>query len=194
MESLICELEALKERLEGQRVALFARREETDKTESALADVESAIRDLRREMSKLRVAREKVRAAQLELPTWIVPGFGILEIWKEGEILKKIELKGKEFFVLGRKDSDLVLDHASVSRHHVVLLHGTYEDRTGWFAKDLGSAHGTFLDGERITEIRSIPEPSILRVAKSTREYRIRMDDHLPLPSQQGFVEQNEKT
>lgn len=50
---------------------------------------------------------------------------------------------------IGRStDNDLVVEDMLVSRHHAVL------DRTplGWRVRDLGSANGTYVDGQRVTE------------------------------------------
>lgn len=49
-------------------------------------------------------------------------------------------------FTIGRQpDSDLFLAHSQVSRQHVILQH----DGSGYFLQDLGSRHGTFVNGVR---------------------------------------------
>lgn len=49
-------------------------------------------------------------------------------------------------FTIGRQpDSDLFLPHAQISRQHAVLQH----DDRGYLLQDLGSRHGTFVNGVR---------------------------------------------
>jgi hypothetical protein len=49
------------------------------------------------------------------------------------------------------EQADVVIDDPSVSpRHAVLTLDG--DNGTQWRITDLGSAHGTFVDGERVTE------------------------------------------
>jgi pSer/pThr/pTyr-binding forkhead associated (FHA) protein len=57
-------------------------------------------------------------------------------------------------------DCDLVLDDDSVSRHHAEL----YRDQRGLYRlKDLESANGSFIDGQRAEEGQLIPEGAKLR-------------------------------
>jgi DNA-binding winged helix-turn-helix (wHTH) protein len=55
----------------------------------------------------------------------------------------------EETIVIGRKsDTDLVLESAYVSRHHAKLVKGP----RGYTLVDLDSSHGTFVNGDRISE------------------------------------------
>ena len=82
-----------------------------------------------------------------------------LEIMKGGAVLGKTELETKDHWTFGRHPrSDFVLEHPSASRLHAVLqFRGT--DAQG-FLFDAGSAHGSFLNKQRLpprehTPIRS---------------------------------------
>lgn len=63
-------------------------------------------------------------------------------------------LRPGEVVRIGRApDSELRIDHASVSRTHARLSHG----RGGWRLHDLGSKNGSFVDGQRIPELQEYP-------------------------------------
>lgn len=68
---------------------------------------------------------------------------------KGGAILGKKELESKDHWTFGRHPrSDFVLEHPSASRLHAVLqFRGT--DAQG-FVYDAGSAHGSFLNKQRL--------------------------------------------
>lgn len=65
---------------------------------------------------------------------------------------REIELS-RTPFTLGRQaDNDLVLLDTRVSRRHARIL----KDSEGYLLEDIGSRHGTFLNGERITAPRRL--------------------------------------
>ena len=66
-----------------------------------------------------------------------------------------IELATVKGLVLGRSERfcDVALPHESVSRQHCAILHD--EDTT--YVVDLGSAHGTYVDGVRLTADEHLP-------------------------------------
>lgn len=68
---------------------------------------------------------------------------------KGGAILGKKQLESKDHWTFGRHPrSDFVLEHPSASRLHAVLqFRGT--DAQG-FVYDAGSAHGSFLNKQRL--------------------------------------------
>ncbi|RME22610.1 MAG: FHA domain-containing protein [Deltaproteobacteria bacterium] len=73
---------------------------------------------------------------------------------------------GTRHLSLGRgPDNDVVLPSPQVSRHHAIL----------WYAggqvlvRDLGSANGTFLDGERVTDSVAVPYGAELRLGSEVR-------------------------
>lgn len=48
-------------------------------------------------------------------------------------------------------NADVVCDHGSLSRQHAQLC---YKPATRqWLVMDLGSTHGTFVDGQRVTKV-----------------------------------------
>src|SRR5438105_5047624 len=69
-----------------------------------------------------------------------------------------------ERFVIGRDDDcDLVLDDEKVSRHHAELRPGP----DGVVVRDLDSANGTFVNGKRISEPRTLQGDERLRVGET---------------------------
>lgn len=78
--------------------------------------------------------------------------------------------------VVGRgAECDIVLDDLLVSRRHVRVVRET----TGVFVEDLGSRHGTFVDGERIVRTRLEPQ-SLLSVGRHSfrlQQGQLRRDD-----------------
>ena len=72
-----------------------------------------------------------------------------LLVWRGTMLLETIPLRQRAFFIAGRlPESDIVLEHASASRQHAAIVH----HRSGaLYLIDLGSAHGTFLGGDRLS-------------------------------------------
>ncbi|CAF4888128.1 unnamed protein product [Pieris macdunnoughi] len=78
-----------------------------------------------------------------------------LEVLKSGMIVEKVELTNKPYYVFGRlANSDVVLAHPTISRHHSILQYKALADEneqaSGWYLYDLGSTHGTFLNREKL--------------------------------------------
>jgi pSer/pThr/pTyr-binding forkhead associated (FHA) protein len=74
-------------------------------------------------------------------------------------------------FTIGR-DGDIALMDKRVSRRHAQVLF----TNGAWTVKDLESANGTFLDGERVTEA-PIPQSSTLRFHQRGPKVRLRIED-----------------
>ncbi len=77
-----------------------------------------------------------------------------------------VEVGGDEFVIGRDEDCDLVLDDGKVSRHHAAIrvLDGEGELR------DLGSANGTFVDGERIDRPVMLRGGEQVRVGRTVLE------------------------
>ena len=74
-----------------------------------------------------------------------------LEVRKNGKARERLLIAGKDFFTMGRGSQkihvDHRLDHPSISRQHVAFVH----DKHGQLhVTDLGSTHGTFLNGKKL--------------------------------------------
>lgn len=104
------------------------------------------------------------------------PGCVVLEVLKEGKVVKMLELglsKPGHTCLVGRIAScNLMLEHASISRHHAQISLDASGRPT---VMDLGSAHGTSLDGTwlRAKTPRQLKVGSVLRFGGSTRQYKV---------------------
>lgn len=98
----------------------------------------------------------------------------MLEVFKEGEKISVLELEvGRQECIFGRLPSCTVpLDHLSISRNHALMA---YDGKGGLTITDLGSAHGTNVDGIwiRAKAPRSLQVGSKVRFGASSREYRV---------------------
>ncbi|HMO59034.1 MAG TPA: FHA domain-containing protein, partial [Roseiflexaceae bacterium] len=86
---------------------------------------------------------------------------GLLEVVQEGRRQEIVITKG--LFTIGRADdNDLVLNDRAVSKYHARLV---YNNR-GWKVFDLGSANGTYVDGERLFTLdsRQIEDGGSIRI------------------------------
>ena len=88
---------------------------------------------------------ESPTEARLHVPAKAVPTVARLERADGSRLILKADAPTR----LGRAlDNDIVLDEASISRHHAVI-----EARNGGFiVRDLGSHNGTWLADQRVTE------------------------------------------
>jgi len=112
----------------------------------------------------------------------------LLEASKDGKALQTIDLAKRDCFILGRQPElcHVTLEHASVSRQHVAILHGKPPGcDQGWFLIDLGSAHGTGASpakGQPYARVKSDAAPFALvpgasfRIGKSSRVYTVKED------------------
>lgn len=59
---------------------------------------------------------------------------------------------------IGRRSSNtLILDHPEVSKDHAAIRYGEHQTRQGWNLVDLGSRHGTRLNGVSLSPHRECP-------------------------------------
>ena len=180
------------------------------RTELGLRDVKTALRELEGEKEKLVAAREAAKQAKeadrkrrapapptpagTKLGKFVVPEWisgrapMLLEASKDGKALQTIDLAKRDCFILGRQPElcHVTLEHASVSRQHVAILHGQPPGQAqGWFLIDLGSAHGTGASsatGQPYARVKSDAPPFALvpgasfRIGKSSRVYTVKED------------------
>lgn len=80
------------------------------------------------------------------------------ELLKNGAILDTVPLTQSSYFVVGRLPvCDVSLEHPSISRYHAVVQYrgkagqdGAMGEERGFYAYDLGSTHGTFVNKNKI--------------------------------------------
>jgi transcriptional regulator of acetoin/glycerol metabolism len=78
--------------------------------------------------------------------------------------------------VVGRSDSaDVTIEDQKLSRKHVAISHVA----GGFLVEDLGSKHGTFVDGVRIAGARAIDDESVVRVGETILLLRHDVSAHL---------------
>ncbi|XP_690835.5 kanadaptin isoform X1 [Danio rerio] len=114
-------------------------------------------------------------------PPWgAVPDINYsFELLKNGAILDTVPLTHRSYFVVGRLPvCDVSLEHPSISRYHAVVQYrgragqeGVVGEERGFYAYDLGSTHGTFINKNKIppkTYIR-LRVGHVLKFGGSTR-------------------------
>lgn len=88
---------------------------------------------------------------QIEPPSWAVPAKGeavLQPISETKQLHKPVDLTRQAVFRIGRSDlSDMQLLHCASSRRHAILFH---HPNGSCYVVDCGSAHGTFVNGERV--------------------------------------------
>ncbi len=112
-------------------------------------------------------------------PEWAInktgnlpPKWGV-EVIKNGIIISNIKLK-KKFNIFGRCDKcDVLLEHSSISRQHLVFQHSLDYDNLYIF--DWNTTQGTFLNRKRIESNKYIQlyVGDTIQIGASTREYII---------------------
>lgn len=96
-----------------------------------------------------------------------------LEVLGRGrDVLARHRLDGDEAIAIGRAyDNDLVLDDPAVAAHHLRLA----RDESGaWFAEDLGSMNGLFVDDEAVRRDRVAiaGNDEVLRIGRTYLRFR----------------------
>ncbi|KAJ1457379.1 hypothetical protein M885DRAFT_515504 [Pelagophyceae sp. CCMP2097] len=180
--------------------------------ERSIRDVKLTLKDLEAEKVKLGAARKAAQDAKdadtkrrapaaatppgTKLGKYVVPSWiggrskALLVARKDGKVVQTLDLAKKDCFVFGRQPElcHIVLEHASVSRQHVVLIHGKPGQESCWHIIDLGSAHGSGLAapaaaGEKAVMRRLKPDEAMplvvgssFRIGKSSRIYTFEAD------------------
>ena len=99
----------------------------------------------------------------ITIPPWATPltvkeGYYILEVIKQSKCIDTITFNdtGKQYYLIGRNADvcDVELKHPFISRQHAVIFFNVNEEP---YITDLSSAHGTFIDSEKIQA--NVPYP-----------------------------------
>ena len=95
---------------------------------------------------------------------------GVLTVREEGEARRH---EFEQQAVVGRDpDCDVPVASRSVSRRHAIVE----KTADGWTLRDLGSANGTFLSGERVTQ-SALSSGAALRFGEVEARFEIQMKD-----------------
>ena len=123
-----------------------------------------------------------------EVPKWAgKPPSGLhLDVMKDEKMVQKLMIDEKNCYFFGRnKDQcEFVIDHASCSRVHAVLLWHKHLNRS--FLVDLNSTHGTFIGSIRLdpNKPQQLFIDTEFKFGASTRTYVLRerpqMNKHFP--------------
>jgi predicted component of type VI protein secretion system len=87
--------------------------------------------------------------------------------WWDGRERRVLVLDGDRLTVGSARDNDIVVDDASVSRVHAVLLQ--LNDR--WFIEDCGSRNGTTVNGHRLAHLHPLRSGDELRLGRARLQF-----------------------
>ncbi|KAG7399592.1 Nuclear inhibitor of protein phosphatase 1 [Phytophthora boehmeriae] len=115
-------------------------------------------------------------------PTWCLHkpprAISLLDVYKDHVLIATHTVDQKSFYLIGRNAAvcDIVLSHCSISRLHATIMH---HERGATYLVDLGSAHGTFVDGLRLTALQPtlVAHGSVLKFGGSSRSYTFKSFD-----------------
>ncbi|VDK68899.1 unnamed protein product [Litomosoides sigmodontis] len=117
-------------------------------------------------------------AIEYEIPPWAgrPPSGCHLDVLKGDQLIQKLMVDEKRAYFFGRnpKQCDFVVEHASCSRVHAVLIYHKFLQR--FALVDMNSCHGTFVGKVRIEPKQPIfiDIASIFHFGASTRRYILR--------------------
>eukprot|EP01064_Diplonema_japonicum_P013882 TRINITY_DN21417_c0_g1_i1.p1 TRINITY_DN21417_c0_g1~~TRINITY_DN21417_c0_g1_i1.p1 ORF type:complete len:365 (+),score=61.25 TRINITY_DN21417_c0_g1_i1:43-1137(+) len=130
-------------------------------------------------MVKGMVATDKLRRQEeyFDVPEWAgMPCGGVhLCVFKGEKQIDTIMIDGCPYYLFGRNSQvcDVPLEHPSVSRVHVALVH--HEKSKSTYIIDLKTQHGTFINDTKLPHkkpVKITPEDR-LRVGMSTRSFKL---------------------
>ncbi|KAL4086489.1 hypothetical protein PRIC1_014193 [Phytophthora ramorum] len=115
-------------------------------------------------------------------PTWCLHkpprAISLLDVYKEHVLIATHTVDQKAFYLVGRNAAvcDIVLSHCSISRLHATIVH---HEKGATYLVDLGSAHGTFVDGLRLTALQPtlVVHGAVLTFGVSSRSYTFKSFD-----------------
>lgn len=105
-----------------------------------------------------------------------------LYVFRDGKNIETLHISRQSAYLFGREKAvaDILVEHPSLSRQHCVLQYRAVPDKSDStmvrckpYLMDLGSAHGTFINGERLQEARyyELRKKDVIKLGASTREY-----------------------
>ncbi len=100
----------------------------------------------------------------------------------DGRVVQRVELSERPIRIGRADDCDVRLGDARVSRHHAEVR--PLDD--AWVFRDLGSTHGSFVQGQRVRELTVAPGlevrigPAVLRFDSLAARIGAELDALLP--------------
>ncbi|CAI5702557.1 hypothetical protein KXD40_009291 [Peronospora effusa] len=115
-------------------------------------------------------------------PIWCLQqpprSISLMDVYKDHVLIATHTVDQKAFYLLGRNAAvcDIVLSHCSISRLHATIVH---HEKGATYLVDLGSAHGTFVDGSRLTALQPtlVVHGAVLKFGASSRSYTFKSFD-----------------
>jgi hypothetical protein len=106
-----------------------------------------------------------------------------LLVWQDGDLIKDQWVLDQGSMVIGRApDCDVRLDSRWVSRTHArVYLEGTH-----YMLEDAGSKNGVFVNGQRVTNPKSLEDGDRIQVAPGLELVFVDSEATAPLPGRLG--------
>ncbi|CAH0478894.1 unnamed protein product [Peronospora belbahrii] len=109
-------------------------------------------------------------------PTWCLHkpprSISLVDVYKDHVLIATHTVDQKAFYIIGRNAAvcDIVLSHCSISRRHASIVH---HEKGATYLVDFGSAHGTFVDGLRLTALQPtlVTNGAVLKFGASSRSY-----------------------
>jgi len=136
-------------------------------------------------------APNPLREERFSLPGWATDqppreAHFRLKVYEKGNLVEVMQMGHKTASVIGRQRQggacDFLLSHTTMSRKHAALIH--HRDGTVRLL-DLGSAHGTWVDGARVPahEATAVREGSIIRFGQGLTPHPACLHCTCPIPS-----------
>ncbi|CAI5729143.1 unnamed protein product [Peronospora destructor] len=115
-------------------------------------------------------------------PIWCLQqpsrSISLMDVYKDHVLIATHTVDQKAFYLIGRNAAvcDIVLSHCSISRLHATIVH---HEKGATYLVDLGSAHGTFVDGSRLKALQPtlVVHGAVLKFGASSRSYTFKSFD-----------------
>eukprot|EP01059_Diplonema_ambulator_P009904 TRINITY_DN19888_c0_g1_i1.p1 TRINITY_DN19888_c0_g1~~TRINITY_DN19888_c0_g1_i1.p1 ORF type:complete len:367 (+),score=97.90 TRINITY_DN19888_c0_g1_i1:61-1161(+) len=162
------------------RDAMKKRRAQAADEEEEKEALALEVLELKKQQVRMLVPAEKLRLQEehFDIPEWAgKPNEGVhLAAFKGDAQVSTVMVDGCPYYLFGRNNQvcDVPLDHPSISRVHMALVH--HEVSKAVYIIDLNTAHGTFINNKRIEPKKPVAlrPDDCLSLGGSSRVYKVR--------------------